>query len=1350
MDRFEPLKELIDRLYDSRRFHDRQSFEDKTLDLAAGLDAETERRVRAYVVQRAAELPVALTTTKEAQEAEDICRQAAEQLVTADWFNRVLVTWPAPIAHEVQQLTVVLNGDHRAPSPEAALLQLRDVTDTLIKLPAIIFARTLIERGGEDARFARVKMLHQCLLTGVWMDAARELAKRVAKEPQSVAKLANLFVPSHTFATALSALITARNDYLGHAALRANPAETAGIVAWYAAGLQTKTVQLRNTTTLAEGLGAAVRDDPWLGLRLEAEDGDTFIDLTGAQAVTAWDQTRRHKHDERTLPIRLVMSEEYALELAPYVAARVCEQCKGRDVFLFDTVKDLKKTKVDFQEYAHGHKARLDQHTAPDMGRELIALPLAGPILLADDTSHDLESGSTIARLDRARVEHAYFSPGYLREGLARFINETDRGVYWLRAPAHVGKTTFVQGLVLPILGERELAHRLAPGPGGGVAEYFCKKEYREGSISFLNGLAAALQNALDIRDDASVPKPEPRQVLEAVDKRRALVSWVDRWRALARRAGRPLLIIIDGLDEADDPAKADSLLHLLPRPDELSAGLYLLLTSRRIADSDCPIWLGPTIEPLYASGDHVTIREIGLDDADYVALLCAYAARALGRRSGEFGFEALFSSILKQSGGRFVYVTFLVEQLRAGRVRPEELPALGNGDEIYGRFLDRLDERYGEKRADDIRMVLATIVAEELAHEWMFGPGSQPDHVMGGNLEPTDRIWHGTSLDLLAEATGLDVSSTSAPGMRHYDARLIETLLLVHGVLGVSRGRPGAARYRLGLKGLGHILAQHREIGPLVARAHMHLASLTLDSVDTMQAIKGGTAGPIQATDLNLFRESAVRLAGHVALASSAPLRQRFRIAPLIEPTQICCRADEQRAAYADVIRWSSLEAFWLETRYREPRSPGLELDLNHAYMDRGYARYNLADLLGALKDYDWAIPRQREVLRNTRTASYEVDRLASAYMQRGNARRDLGNLNGAIEDCQSAISTWEHLKRLVKDRWTPADEMNLANGFVNRGNVQLILDDYGGAYDAYDHAIAILVKLRSQIGEARDINFEDYLANALMNRGNALKRLRDIPRALKDYDQAIALRERLRGQFADAAMPELENRRASVYVNRGNARSSVNNLQGACDDFTQAITIREILKVQMADAFTPGHENSLANAYMNRGAARGNLADVHGAVEDYNKAVDYREALKVRLGKNWTCALEFDLAKSHMNRAIGWAMEPNGSYDANAFDHTIELLQVLKAQLGNSWLPEYERFLVCGYMNRAHLQDRLGNQSDAAKNYDCAIASLEALKASRTGPDVSIVGGKIVLPGDELEELLSRARRERASVMK
>jgi hypothetical protein len=369
MDRFEPLKELIDRLYDSRRFHDRQSFEDKTLDLAAGLDAETERRVRAYVVQRAADLPVALTTTKEAQEAEDICRQAAEQLVAADWFNRVLVTWPAPIAHEVQQLTVVLNGDHRAPSPEAALLQLRDVTDTLIKLPAIIFARTLIERGGEDARFARVKMLHQCLLTGVWMDAARELAKRVAKEPQSLAKLANLFVPSHTFATALSALITARNDYLGHAALRANPAETAGIVAWYAAGLQTKTVQLRNTTTLAEGLAAAVNDDPWLGLRLEAEDGDTFIDLTGAQAVTAWDQTRRHKHNGCTLPIRLVMPEEYALELAPYVAARVCEQCKGRDVFLFDTVKDVKKTKVDFQEYAHGHKAHLDQRTAPDMGR---------------------------------------------------------------------------------------------------------------------------------------------------------------------------------------------------------------------------------------------------------------------------------------------------------------------------------------------------------------------------------------------------------------------------------------------------------------------------------------------------------------------------------------------------------------------------------------------------------------------------------------------------------------------------------------------------------------------------------------------------------------------------------------------------------------------------------------------------------------------------------------------------------------------------------------------------------------------------------------------------------------------
>jgi hypothetical protein len=45
-------------------------------------------------------------------------------------------------------------------------------------------------------------------------------------------------------------------------------------------------------------------------------------------------------------------------------------------------------------------------------------------------------------------------SPAYLCGDLADFLRSHDRGVFWLQAPAHVGKTTFVQALTEVEIGD--------------------------------------------------------------------------------------------------------------------------------------------------------------------------------------------------------------------------------------------------------------------------------------------------------------------------------------------------------------------------------------------------------------------------------------------------------------------------------------------------------------------------------------------------------------------------------------------------------------------------------------------------------------------------------------------------------------------------------------------------------------------------------------------------------------------------------------------------------------------------------------------------------------------------------
>ncbi len=59
----------------------------------------------------------------------------------------------------------------------------------------------------------------------------------------------------------------------------------------------------------------------------------------------------------------------------------------------------------------------------------------------------DYEKRSLDELLQEKSLEAEYLSPQYLRQPLLDFIDQQERGVFWLRAPAHMGKSLFVHGL---------------------------------------------------------------------------------------------------------------------------------------------------------------------------------------------------------------------------------------------------------------------------------------------------------------------------------------------------------------------------------------------------------------------------------------------------------------------------------------------------------------------------------------------------------------------------------------------------------------------------------------------------------------------------------------------------------------------------------------------------------------------------------------------------------------------------------------------------------------------------------------------------------------------------------------
>jgi hypothetical protein len=105
---------------------------------------------------------------------------------------------------------------------------------------------------------------------------------------------------------------------------------------------------------------------------------------------------------------------------------------------------------------------------------------------------------------------------GALCDDFADFLRTHDRGVFWLQAPAHVGKTTLVQGLAGAEMGDEPIDPRFAGGDGGKLVAYYCRREYRPELASMINTLQDKLQAAYDASQIIRNEQPDARSVLVA------------------------------------------------------------------------------------------------------------------------------------------------------------------------------------------------------------------------------------------------------------------------------------------------------------------------------------------------------------------------------------------------------------------------------------------------------------------------------------------------------------------------------------------------------------------------------------------------------------------------------------------------------------------------------------------------------------------------------------------------------------------------------------------------------------------------------------------------------------------
>ena len=311
--------------------------------------------------------------------------------------------------------------------------------------------------------------------------------------------------------------------------------------------------------------------------------------------------------------------------------------------------------------------------------------------------SDDAQSADEMLRKERERKRKEERSipnserltPIYAFQAIAGGLSKLEgRGCLLVTGPSGHGKSQVVQSLA-------RHAHRY--GAHSNLGKVIAFPVLRGQSIApkqFLDFIAKKAEQLDDLDTlDFDRAKNDPH----ALFVRRRICQLLSQTHDAVCEVGEPLLLIVDGIDELDQH-NAAALLELLPRPNELSPGCFLIL----VAQDETPSEIRQHLEPFKHAADAGLYDQAKLttDDAGYQSLLRDYA-------SGRLGDEC--KSILPQVMSvtpSFRFLGLLCQWLLMLRDRGVEWDAMQlsefpHANEIFARYLSELRKSIGVDRFD-------------------------------------------------------------------------------------------------------------------------------------------------------------------------------------------------------------------------------------------------------------------------------------------------------------------------------------------------------------------------------------------------------------------------------------------------------------------------------------------------------------------------------------------------------------------------------------------------------------------------------------------------------------------------
>ena len=1290
--------------------------------------------------------------------------QALGRQPPVPWVDAVANYWPGPIAHEYQHLRQLLEQGQIV----AAVFQLKDLAEVLIKFPALVMARDLIEHGDpEAARAARLSLFDGPLSMGHWVNHL--IRKQLAPQVKRLASSNQLFLPelSAVFITdnkagkeesslwfeTLEQLVTWRNETLGHGAFHLDPQEyLPDIEQWLG--------------EINQHLAAQVAQGVWANVLLRGETG--ALQLNGWQAIRHWHDGDASAHHDLEAPLVLERNGR-TLRLAPLIDLRRCTICAKQDVFLYDTRHGRDQdSKFVLLDYLSGHRLTLPAHRATALTAETRDLDQSTRSLPGSEVLDDDYGDQAINQLLESRLlESRYLRPDYLWEPLRAFVNAHERGIFWLTAPAHTGKSVFAHSLAFPA----KVGEKKSLWPRSAVVAFHIRREFKTSPEQFRHFLSEVVLHQTFGKEPRG--KRLPELDVQTTDPAAAFTEWLHQAFRLkpARLAG--LMLIVDGLDEL--PPKPDSqasIADFIPRPETLPEGCFLLLTSRPLADS--PPHIRQALTDRFTGCADFGRYALNLDDASssaYRQLLRVYFNQELETRlkadlhqalvravqgqttvfyQEDLGqirstpafkeflarewkalklthgvkvrspnhapslkatvvqplfdrYDAAFAEVLRKANHKFLYVAHLTELFRDERLALTGIADLPTGSGLYAHYLRQLERT-------------------------LTGPS---ESAAGDNAETSNKPWAFTRrviLTLAAAEQAYVACQAILPASIHDDGfrgvplailaalldepsrtvRLTFTLYSLKGILTAWKGEDAHdAHYALGLQ---DFVTTVSALWPdALIDCHRLLATQTIEALGAVEAIED---------QLGLLDQWRLQyLVAHVDLAGDEVLRQRLIAAEGIKKAlRQLSRGVLASGHNAPAVCYGTYELVIAEWRLSQQDTPSTRVGLAESYINRARPCASGGDIAGAMTDYSTAIGLLENLRQQTGADWLPAwsNTLADAFMDRGCTHGTSGHLTEAQADSSAAIALWKDARRQIGPKWPLAWEEKLACAYVNRGNACASSGDKVKALPDYETAIRLSESLRRKVGTDWSPAWASNLASTYMNRGNVRSSDGDLTGALADYDKAIALQEDDPPKaIGTDRLPGWINTLVKVYTNRGSARCNGGDITGALADYNRAIELITQLSQRPDLDWSPESINTLAQICLNRGVTRSEGGDLAGALSDYDKAITLLEELrKTRQMEDWSLAWTQNLAGFYHSRGKARSIDNNWAGARTDYDTAIALMVDLRQQMGPDWTPAQMNELAAMYANRGAVYSSSDDVARSLADYKTAIELMEYLR--------------------------------------